>query len=208
MENLIAGRWVPSATGATLDCRNPSTGEVFAQIADSDAEDIHAAVTAARAAFVSGVWSDLSATERGQVLTRFAAVIAEEAEPLAELEAQDTGKPLGTARNDITALIRYFDYYGAAADKLYGEVVPYMSGHSVSVVHEPHGVTGHILPWNYPAQMFGRTLAPALAMGNCTVLKPAEDGCASVLRLADRFGDLSSSKSALPAGALNVVTGR
>ncbi|WP_111735701.1 aldehyde dehydrogenase family protein [Roseovarius amoyensis] len=203
MKNLIAGRWVPPAAGATLDCRNPSTGEVFAQIADSGAEDIDAAVTAARAAFDSGVWNDLSATERGRVLARFAALIAEDAEPLAALEAQDTGKPLSTARNDITALIRYFDYYGAAADKLYGEVVPYLFGHSVTVVHEPHGVTGHILPWNYPAQMFGRTLAPALAMGNCTVLKPAEDGCASVLKLADL-----ANRAGLPDGVLNVITGR
>ena len=89
---------------------------------------------------------------------------------------------MSTARNDITVLARYFEYYGAAADKVHGEVIPSVGGHHVSLVREPLGVTAHIIPWNYPAQMIGRTVAPALAMGNAAVLKPAEDTSLSALR--------------------------
>ena len=122
---------------------------------------------------------------------------------MSHIEAQDTGKPIAQARADITAAARYFEFYGSAADKVMGQTIPYLDGHFVAVVKEPHGATGHILPWNYPAQMFGRSLAPALAMGNSTVLKPAEEACASVLKLTEL-----AAESGFPPGAINVVTGR
>ncbi|NPD16106.1 aldehyde dehydrogenase family protein [Xinfangfangia sp. D13-10-4-6] len=202
-ENFIGGKWVPARSGAQLDCLAPATGQPFATIADSDAQDVDLAVRAARRAYDEGTWGRMTATERGRIMSRFAAVILDHHAELAALESLDTGKPASVARADITALARYFEFYGGAADKLHGETIPYLDGFQVSVLREPHGVTGHILPWNYPAQMFGRTLAPALAAGNATVLKPAEDACATPLRLA-----ALSQEAGFPDGAINVVTGR
>ena len=145
----------------------------------------------------------MTATERGRLLMKMAGLIASRAEELAQAEARDTGKPIGQARADISLTARYFEYYGGAADKLHGQIVPFMSGFHAQVTREPYGVTAHILPWNYPAQMFGRSLAPALAAGNAVVLKPAEDACMTPLLLV---GD-RRRKRACPPGAINVVTG-
>ena len=130
------------------------------------------------------------------------ALVADNAEELAQLEARDTGKPLKQARADLVATARYFEFFGGAADKLHGDTIPFLSGYQVMILREPRGVTGHIIPWNYPAQMFGRNLGPALAAGNTVVLKPAEDACLSVLRLADL-----ALEAGIPPGVLNVVTG-
>ncbi len=198
---LIAGAWRPAASGEILPVHAPDSGEIFTSIARGGAEDVDAAVAAARVAF-AGEWGATPAVERGRILARFARLIAEDADDLVATEAQDCGKPLKQARADITAVARYFEFYGGAADKLHGETIPYLPSYTVMVQRVPHGVTGHIIPWNYPAQMFGRTLAPALAAGNACVLKPAEEACQSVLRLADL-----AAAAGLPAGALNVVTG-
>jgi aldehyde dehydrogenase (NAD+) len=144
----------------------------------------------------------MTATERGRVLVRIGEAVLANEDELARLEARDTGKPMATARNDIRVLARYFEFYGTAADKVHGETIPFVAGHQVSLVREPLGVTAHIIPWNYPAQMLGRTVAPALAMGNAAVLKPAEDTPLSALRVAEL-----AAAAGLPAGALNVVTG-
>ena len=201
--NLIGGRWQPAASGRTLDMICPSDGAPFATIADSDATDIDAAVAAAREAFDGGAWSALTATERGRLLLALARLIDDHADRLARIEALDCGKPMKQARADMVATARYFEFYGGAADKLHGEVIPFLNGYAVTAEHEPHGVTAHIIPWNYPAQMFGRTVAPALAMGNATVVKPAEDACLTVLALA-----ALAQEAGFPDGALNVVTGR
>jgi aldehyde dehydrogenase (NAD+) len=137
------------------------------------------------------------------MLARLGVLITQHAADLAAIESRDTGKPKSAGVADIAALARYFEYYGGGADKLHGEIVPYLSGYMVSVLREPYGVTGHILPWNYPAQMFGRTLAPALAAGNAVVLKPAEDACLSSLRIAELAGE-----AGFPNGAINIVTGK
>ena len=200
--NLIGGQWVPPQSGRTMPVVSPIDGEVFGSIADSDAADIDAAVAAARSAFADGDWGRLTATERGRLLTRYAAAILESADDLAAIETRDNGKPLAQARADMVLTARYFEYYGGAADKVHGEVIPFQRGYNVQMTREPHGVTGHIVPWNYPAQIYGRSVGAALAMGNACVLKPAEDACLSILRLAE------IAASILPAGALNVVTGR
>lgn len=202
-QNFIGGRWCAPTKGSTLEAIDPATGSPFGMIADSSAEDVDLAVRAARRAFDEGAWGRMTAVERGRLLTRFAQRILEAAPELAALESQDTGKPKSVGEADIAALARYFEFYGGAADKLHGETIPYLEGYLVSVLREPHGVTGHILPWNYPAQMFGRTLAASLAVGNATVLKPAEDACASILRLAE-----IASEVGFPEGAINIVTGR
>ncbi|WP_428698158.1 aldehyde dehydrogenase family protein [Stappia sp.] len=201
--NLIDGEWVTAASGREMDVRSPIDGEAFTRIADSGPEDVDAAVAAARAAFDGGAWSKLAAAERGRLMMRLGLRILDEAEELARLETMDNGKPIKQARADMIATARYFEYYGGGADKVHGEVIPFLTGYHAEVRREPHGVTGHIIPWNYPAQMFGRSIAPALAMGNATVLKPAEDACLTALRI----GELATEVG-FPAGAINIVTGR
>ena len=200
-QHFIAGEWTPGASGETIPVLDPSTGQAFEQLQRGNAADIDRAVAAARAA-LDGDWGRLTATERGRVLSRMSQLILSRSEALAQLEARDAGKPLSQARTDIQVAARYCEYYGGAADKVHGEAIPYLEDFHVVVLREPYGVTAHILPWNYPAQMFGRSVVPALAMGNAAVLKPSEDACLSALAFCD-----IAREAGLPAGALNVVTG-
>jgi aldehyde dehydrogenase (NAD+) len=124
------------------------------------------------------------------------------ADELAILESRDNGKPLRQSRADAIALARYFEFYGSAADKLHGDVIPYLNTHFIGVERVPHGVTGHIVPWNYPMQIFGRSVGAALAAGNATVVKPAEDASLTILRVSALAREVG-----FPDGALNVVTG-
>ena len=198
---FIANRWSPAASGRTLPVVAPAEGVTFAEIAAGDAPDIDRAVEAARTA-LDGAWGRMSATERGRLLSRLGHAIADHAEELARLEARDTGKPLKQARADMVAAARYFEYYGGAADKVHGDTIPFLPGYFATTEHVAHGVVGHVIPWNYPAQMFGRTVAPALAMGNASVMKPAEDACLTPLRLAEL-----AAEAGFPGGAVNVVPG-
>lgn len=198
---MINGQWVAAADGRSLQVIDPATGLAFDEIPSSGAVDVDRAVQAARQA-AQGQWSQLSPTERGRLLVRLSERIAQNEEVLTQIEAKDTGKPMSTARNDIKVLSRYFEFYGTAADKVHGETIPFLNGHQVSLLREPLGVTAHIIPWNYPAQMLGRTVAPALAMGNACVLKPAEDTSLSALHVAQLALEVG-----IPAGVLNVVTG-
>jgi aldehyde dehydrogenase (NAD+) len=198
---FIAGQWVAAQDGRSLAVHDPCDGSEFERIPRGGAAEVDAAVVAARAA-LAGPWGRFTATERGRVLMKISHGIVDHAEELAQIEARDTGKPLTTARNDIAVLARYFEFYAGAADKLHGETIPFAAGHQVLLLREPLGVTAHIVPWNYPAQMFGRTLAPALAAGNATVLKPAEDTPLSALRVA-----AIAQAAGLPDGVLNIVTG-
>lgn len=199
---FINNAWRPGQSGETIPMVAPATGQVFAAIAAGSAADIDAAVKAARHAYEEGPWSRLTATERGRLLSRLGRLIEDNAEELALLEATDTGKPMKQAKADVVAVARYFEYYGAAADKVHGDTIPFLDGYMVATVYEPLGVTGHIIPWNYPGQMFGRTVAPALAMGNATVVKPAEEACMVPLRIAEL-----AVEAGFPEGALNVVPG-
>ncbi len=196
---FIAGTW--RDTAATLPVTDPSTGETFADIACGGAPEIDAAVTAARAA-AEGEWGRMPAAERGRVLARIGRLVEDRIEDLAHLEARDVGKPLGQARADAKALARYLEFYGGAADKLTGETIPYLDGYTVYTLREAHGVTGHIIPWNYPMQIIGRSVGAALAAGNACVLKPAEE--ASLTALA--FSAIAH-EAGLPPGALNTVPG-
>ena len=198
---LIGGRWIAPQTGDTIDLINPSDGSALTAIAAGGAADIDAAVGAARSAFENS-WSQSTATERGRILSKLSALVLEHSAYLAELEALDVGKPLKQAHADAIALARYMEFYGGAADKLHGETLPYQQGYTVYTLREPHGVTGHIVPWNYPMQIIGRSVGAALAMGNACVLKPAEEACLTALAFADL-----ASKAGLPDGVLNVVPG-
>jgi aldehyde dehydrogenase (NAD+) len=203
--HFIGNRWAAARSGESLPVVDPSNGQTFARIARGNAADVDAAVQAARRAFGEsgeGPWGRVSATERGRLLGKLAQRVQEHAEELANLESRTTGKPLKQGRNDALALARYFEYYAGAADKLHGETLPYSAGMTVLTLREPHGVTGHIIPWNYPMQIFGRSVGAALAAGNACVVKPAEDACLSLLRVAEL-----AAEAGLPEGALNIVTG-
>ena len=200
-KHFIGGGWARPAGHESIDMIDPSDGQPFARIARGNTADIEAAVAAARAAY-EGTWGRMSAAERGRVMYGLSMRVAACADELARLEARDTGKPLREARADAAALARYFEFYAGACDKLHGATLPYQSGYTVLTVREPHGVTGHIVPWNYPMQIFGRSVGAALAAGNACVVKPSEDACLSLLRVAEL-----SAEAGLPAGALNIVTG-
>ena len=196
---LIGADWIPPKE--TLTLINPSDGSELAQITRGGKSDIDAAVKAAHQA-LSGSWGRMTATERGRILTGIGQAVLERVEDLAHLEALDVGKPLSQARADAVALARYMEFYGGAADKVMGETIPYLDGYTVYTLREPHGVTGHIVPWNYPMQIIGRSVGAALAMGNACVLKPAEEACLTALAFAH-----IAREAGLPAGALNVVPG-
>jgi aldehyde dehydrogenase (NAD+) len=198
---FIAGRWQAAAGGGTLPLTNPSDGSLLAQIARGQAADVDAAVAAAQAA-LDGAWGALTATERGRLLLKMSALVLAQADELARLEALDVGKPLRQGRADAVALARYLEFYGGAADKVHGETIPFANGYTAFTLREPHGVTAHIVPWNYPMQIIGRSVGAALAMGNACVLKPAEEACLTALAFAR-----IAQAAGLPAGALNVVPG-
>jgi aldehyde dehydrogenase (NAD+) len=199
--HFIGGSFRAGATGAELPVIDPSDGKPFASIARGEGPDVDAAVRAARAAY-EGAWGKLAPVEKGRRLMALSRIIADHADELAWLEARDCGKPMKQARADVVACARYFEFYAGAPDKLHGETIPYTPGYTVLTWREPHGVTGHIIPWNYPMQIFGRSVGGALAAGNACVVKPAEDACLSLLRIAELATD-----AGFPDGTLNVVTG-
>ncbi|MEE9455357.1 MAG: aldehyde dehydrogenase family protein [Paracoccaceae bacterium] len=198
---FINGKWVAPIAGETWPLSNPSDGQEIARIARGQAADVDAAVKAAGVA-LNAEWGQKTALERGRILTRIGQLVLERVDVLARLEAMDVGKPLKQARADAVALARYMEFYGGAADKIHGETIPYLDGYTVYTLREPHGITAHIVPWNYPMQIIGRSVGAALAMGNAAVLKPAEEACLTALAFAD-----IAREAGLPAGALNVVPG-
>ncbi|SCK57072.1 aldehyde dehydrogenase (NAD+) [Variovorax sp. HW608] len=199
--NYIGNESVASASGRTLPVIDPSDGQTFDELQRSNAADIDAAVQAAHHCFETG-WRKVSAAERGRLLYKLSQKIAAHTDELALIEQRDCGKPVKQARADALALVRYFEFYAGACDKLHGETIPYQDGYSVLTWREPHGVTGHIIPWNYPMQIFGRSVGGALAAGNVCVVKPSEDACLSLIRVAQLAAEVG-----FPPGAINIVTG-
>lgn len=198
---FINGAWIAGESGQMLELKNPSTGGSICSIARGTENDIDRAVAAAQNC-LGGEWASMTAPERGRILFRIGQLVLSNIEKLARLEAMDVGKPLKQARADVVALARYLEFYGGAVDKIHGTTIPYLDGYTVYTLREPHGVTGHIIPWNYPMQIIGRSVGAALAMGNAAVLKPAEEACLTALAFADL-----ARQAGLPNGALNVVPG-
>jgi aldehyde dehydrogenase (NAD+) len=198
---FINNRMIPAISGESIPVVNPSNGDIVASIARGQRADIDKAISAARQAFDT-TWGRVSAMERGRLMMKWSQLVLARQEELAQLESIDTGKPLKQARADAVALARYFEFYGGAADKLHGQTIPYQNGYTVLTIREAHGVTGHIIPWNYPMQIFGRSVGAALAVGNAVVVKPAEDSCMSLLLVAQL-----AAEAGFPEGALNIVTG-
>jgi aldehyde dehydrogenase (NAD+) len=196
---LIGGGSV--AAREAFDDFDPSTGRLIARVARCGEREIEQAVDAARQTFEHS-WRRATAAERARALGRTAELIRRGRDSLAELESRDTGKPLRQARADAEVAARYFEFYSDTVEAVYGDTIPVADDLLVYTLREPYGVTGHIVPWNYPLQIGARTVAPALAAGNCCVLKPAEEAPLTTLRLGELV-----LEAGFPAGALNVVPG-
>uniref|UniRef100_UPI002626B946 aldehyde dehydrogenase family protein n=1 Tax=Pseudonocardia sp. TaxID=60912 RepID=UPI002626B946 len=180
---------------------DPSTGTPFAEVARLGAPAVDRAVDAARTAFETAVRRH-GAEQRSGLLRRLADLIRRDAARLAELECRDVGKPLRQAQADVSVTARYFDFYAGVLRGVHGDTLPPTDGAVAFTRREPFGVTGHITPWNYPLQMLARTVAPALAAGNCCVLKPAEDSPVTAVEIARLAGE-----AGFPPGMFNVVPG-
>ena len=206
---LINGKWVEAASGKTFATYNPATGEVLARVAEGDREDIDRAVKAARKAFETGRWSQLTPSERGRAIWKLADLLEENLEEFAELESLDNGKPLKIARAaDVPLAVDLLRYMAGWATKIEGNTipisVPYAPGAKflAYTLREPVGVVGQIIPWNFPLLMAAWKLGPALATGNTVVLKPAEQTPLTALRLGELI-----QEAGIPDGVVNIVPG-
>ncbi len=198
---LIDGKWVDSASGQRFESLNPATGEPIGTAPRANAEDVDRAVKAAKRAFYE-VWRFTDADERGRILLRIASRIRERAEELARLHATESGHCIRKSRVLIEATARVFEFHAGLADKVRGDTIP-VPGDRISFTRlEPLGVTGHIVPWNYPLFVMARSCAPALALGNTVVVKPSEETPLVTLELAKVM-----QEAGLPDGVFNVVTG-
>lgn len=200
---LIDNRWVDSESGETFATVNPSTGEDICRVAAANAADVDRAVIAARRAFEAGPWRKMNASERGRLLYRLADLIEQHAEELARLEALDNGKPVSVAKRvDVAKAVACYRYFAGWADKVQGKTIPIDGEFFCYTRHEPVGVVGQIIPWNYPMLMQAWKLAPALATGNTIVMKPAEQTPLTALRVGELI-----LEAGFPEGVVNVLPG-
>jgi aldehyde dehydrogenase (NAD+) len=200
---LIDGKWVDSVSGKTFETLNPSTGQMIARVAEGDKADVDKAVKAARRAFDEGPWRKMNARERGKLMTRLAELMEDNIEELSALETLDNGKPIRDSRNaDLPLAIDCYRYYAGWADKVEGKTIPINGPYLCYTRHEPVGVVGQIIPWNFPLLMQAWKWGPALAMGCTVVLKPAEQTPLSALRV----GELAM-EAGFPEGVINIVPG-
>ena len=208
---LIGGKWVDAKNGKTFDVENPATGDIVAQVADGKKEDIDQAVKAARKAFETGPWKDMSASERGKIVWKIGDAILKYGDELAELESLDNGKPLAVARAaDVALSADIFHYMAGWATKIKGDTFEISTDHFYTpgqkyfsyTLKEPVGVVGQIIPWNFPLLMLAWKVAPALATGNTVVLKPAETTSLTALLFAELC-----EQAGIPDGVVNIITG-
>src|SRR5713101_6523208 len=202
---LINGQWVEAASGKTFPTYNPATGEVLTRVAEGDREDIERAVKPARAAFDTGPWSKMSASERGRLIWKLGDLLEQNLEEFAELEMLDNGKPLKVARvADVPLAVDLFRYMAGWATKIEGNTIPISGGTKflAYTLRQPVGVVGQIIPWNFPLLMAAWKLGPALATGCSVVIKPAEQTPLSCLRLGELI-----QEAGIPDGVVNIVPG-
>jgi aldehyde dehydrogenase (NAD+) len=199
---LINNEWINSESGKTFSTVNPSTGEEICQVAEADSADVEKAVKAARRAF-QGPWRRMSAAERGRLLGKLADLVEKHADELAHLETLDNGKPVHVARAaDLPLTIACYRYYAGWADKIHGKTIPIAGDYFCYTRHEPVGVVGQIIPWNFPLLMQAWKLAPALATGNTIVMKPAEQTPLTALRIGELV-----CEAGFPPGVVNILPG-
>jgi aldehyde dehydrogenase (NAD+) len=200
---FINGKWVNSVSGKTFATLNPSTGQEICQVAEADSADVDLAVKAARKAFESGPWKKMSAAERGRRINKLADLMEQNLSELAALESLDNGKPLRDSLNaDLPLSIKAYRYYAGWCDKTHGKTIPVEGEYFCYTKHEPVGVVGQIIPWNFPLLMTAWKWAPALATGCTIVLKPAEQTPLTALRMA-----ALAQEADIPDGVINVVPG-
>src|ERR1700732_2106407 len=206
---LINGKWVDAASRKTFPTYNPATGEVLAQVAEGDREDIEQAVKAARQAFDHGPWRRMTASERGRLMWKLADLLEANTEEFAYLESLDNGKPLGVAKAaDVPLAVDLFRYMAGWATKIEGNTIPISVPYTprakylAYTLREPVGVVGQIIPWNFPLLMAAWKLGPALATGCTVILKPAEQTPLSALRLGELI-----TEAGFPEGVVNIVPG-
>jgi len=200
---LIDGKWVNAASGKTFETINPSTGEVLAHVAEADKADVDKAVDAARRAFEGGAWAQTTASQRGMLLHRLADLIEQNKDELAALETLDNGKPISDSLNaDLPLTIACYRYYAGWADKIHGKTIPVNGPYFCYTRHEPVGVVGQIIPWNFPLLMQAWKLGPALACGCTVVMKPAEQTPLTALRVGELI-----LEAGFPPGVVNLLPG-
>ncbi|MGB2655840.1 MAG: aldehyde dehydrogenase family protein, partial [Candidatus Acidiferrum sp.] len=201
---LINGKWVNSASGKTFPTINPATGDVITQVQEADAVDVDRAVISARAAFETGAWrKKMTASQRGAMINRLADLIEKNADELAQLESLDNGKPYHVARAaDLPLTIACYRYYAGWADKIQGKTIPINGNYFCYTKHEPVGVVGQIIPWNFPLLMLAWKWGPALACGNTIVMKLAEQTPLTGMRM----GELAL-EAGFPEGVINILNG-
>ncbi len=199
---VMGGECVPAADGKTFTVIEPGLGKPFAEVAEAGTEDVERAVRVAHKAFEEGRWPRLSATERGRILLKAASLVRERAEHIAIIEARNAGKPIGDARGEISLVAAVLEYWGGAANKIFGETIPVQDAGLHVTLREPVGVCALITPWNFPLVIASWKIAPALACGNTVVVKPSQLTPLSVLLLADIL-----LEAGLPPGVLSVLPG-
>ncbi|WP_026736388.1 aldehyde dehydrogenase family protein [Fischerella sp. PCC 9605] len=199
---LINNEWVESVSGKRFETINPATGEVICDVAEADAPDVDKAVQAARNAFNSGEWRKMSATRRGELLYKLADLIEQNIDELARLETLDNGKPLHDSYGDLRLVIACYRYYAGWADKVQGKTIPINGPYFCYTRHEPVGVVGQIIPWNFPLLMQAWKLGPALSTGNTVVMKTAEQTPLSALRVGELIIEVG-----FPPGVVNILSG-
>ncbi|HEV8602591.1 MAG TPA: gamma-aminobutyraldehyde dehydrogenase [Gaiellaceae bacterium] len=199
-QNFVGGKWMDAAEGGTAEILNPATGETIAEVPQGAQADVDRAVEAAKAALPE--WLETTPGERAEMLLKLADALDANAEELAQLESQNVGKPLPSARDELPVCSDNLRFFAGAARTLEGRAAgEYMRGYTSMIRREPVGVVGQIAPWNYPLMMGIWKIAPALAAGNVTVLKPSEQTPLTTLRMAQLAAEI------FPAGVLNVITG-
>src|SRR6266705_2134442 len=199
---VLGGKRVPAAEGKTFSVIEPGKGFPFAEVADAGIEDVERAVQVAYQAFEEGRWPRLSATERGRILLKAADLVRERQEDIAVIEARNAGKPIRDARGEVALVAAVLEYWGGAANKIFGETIPVQDAGLEVTLREPVGVCALITPWNFPLVIASWKIAPALACGNTVVVKPAQLTPLSLLRLADIL-----MEAGLPPGVISVLPG-
>ncbi|HUH82696.1 MAG TPA: aldehyde dehydrogenase family protein [Nitrososphaerales archaeon] len=199
---FVGGAWIPSHSGRNYPVFNPARGQVLAHVPKGDAEDVGAAVDAAKKAFQDPAWRSMDPSKRGRLLLKASQTLRERLSDFARLETLNNGKPLGQAKGDVAMAARHFEYFAGLADKIQGSTIPVPGNRLDYTVKEPLGVTAHVVPWNYPLVMAARSMAPALAAGNTVVAKPASFTPLTLLKFAELC-----KEAGFPDGVVNVVTG-
>ncbi len=199
---VLGGERVPAADGKTFAVTEPGSGKPFAEVAEAGHEDVERAVRAAYRAFEEGRWPRMSATERDRILLQAATLVRQRLEDIATVEARNAGKPIRDARGEIALVAAVLEYWGGAANKIFGETIPVQDAGLEVTLREPVGVCALITPWNFPLVIASWKIAPALACGNTVVVKPAQLTPLSVLTLADILNE-----AGLPPGVISVLPG-